>query len=92
MINVNQCNEVQIFGSEFKPMGRIDQQSLLDAQDLESLNDLMSHRTANQEEGIGAQNNIEAREEELNQTPLGKVNDFFKQIKFDWMTIKHWEG
>ena len=64
-------------------MGRIDQQSLLDAQDLENLNELMSHRTANQEEGTGAQNNIEAREEELNQTPLGKVNDFFKQIKFD---------
>ena len=64
-------------------MGRLDQQSLLDPQELESLNDLMSHRTANQEEGIDTQNNIEAREEELNQTPLGKVNDFFKQIKFD---------
>ena len=43
----------------------------------------MSHRTNNQQEGTSEQNNIEAREDELNQTPLGKVNDFFKQIKFD---------
>ena len=44
----------------------------------------MSHRTNNKQEGTSEQNNIEAREDELNQTPLGKVNDFFKQIKFDW--------
>ena len=43
----------------------------------------MSHRTNNKQEGTSEQNNIEAREDELNQTPLGKVNDFFKQIKFD---------
>ena len=46
----------------------------------------MSHRKDSEDD----QNNIEkkrdlieSKEDELNQTPLGKVNDFFKQIKFD---------
>ena len=83
VINVQNSNEVKIFGSEFKPLARIDQQSLLDSQDLGNLSELMSHREQNTHEQSDGANGIESREDELNQTPLGKVNDFFKQIKFD---------
>ena len=50
VINVNRNKEVQIFSSNFKPVGRIEDQGLFDSQDLSNLSELMSHRKESDED------------------------------------------